>query len=95
MNKITNCDKQSSWLHRMVRLVRWKVAAPILRPILAEWAEAEADARRSAQMKGQPREWVIEMNAMSEGMACRRMDIELAFGCASFDEKKHYVRHYS
>lgn len=41
-----------------------------------------------------PRDWQIECIARSELNRVHAIEIEQAFGCTSFNEQHHYVRHY-
>jgi hypothetical protein len=82
-------------MKRLILRLRWLIVAPILRPILKEWEEVAANASRAAKMKGAPREWQIECIARSEVTHVHAMEIEEAFGCASFDKQHRRVRNYS
>lgn len=81
-------------MRRLILRLRWLIAAPILRPMIAEWERDAELASRSAKNSANCREWQIECIARSELMHVHATEIEQAFGCASFDEKHHYVRHY-
>ena len=62
-------------LYRLVRRLRWLIAAPVLRPILRELEEMAKDASTAARM-----------TARSELNRVHAMEVEQAFGCTSFDE---------
>jgi hypothetical protein len=79
---------------RLLLRFRWWIAGPVLRPILNEWAATSKNAGAAARMQGAPRDWQIECIARSELYSVTAMEIEQAFGCTSFDESKHYIRHY-
>ena len=88
-------EKMPSAIRQIIQRLRWMVAAPVLRPILLqEWTETSDNATRSAKMGGASREWQIEWVARSEILKVSVIEVEQAFGCASFDEQKRYVRHY-
>lgn len=87
--------KQPTLIGRLVRRFRWWIAGPVLRPIIADCIEASENAKRSAQMKNTPREWQIECLAKGELYHVHAIELELAFGCISFDAHHRTVRHYS
>ena len=91
MKKRTNPER---WLWRWVRRFRWWIAAPVLRPILREWEDTASNAAMAAKRTGAVRDWQIECIARSELNRVHVIEIEEAFGCTSFNEQHHYIRHY-
>ena len=87
-------SERASCVWRFVRRFRWWIAAPVLRPILREWEDTASNAAMAAKRTGAPRDWQIECIARSELNRVHAIEIEKAFGCTSFNEQHHYVRHY-
>lgn len=80
-------------MKRILLRLRWLIAAPILRPIIADW-DLTAKHARDASFRDSPTSWRIECMARSEILRAHIIELEQAFGCTSFNKQKHYVRHY-
>jgi hypothetical protein len=85
--------KISPLLNRWLLRFRWWIAAPVLRPILGETKDYIHNLRRSAR-NSTSRDWKIGCIEKADGLDATVIQIEQAFGCTSFNEKFHYVRHY-
>lgn len=75
-----------SWIKRL----SWKVAAPILRPILEDMRQTSEQARRCMKLKNASRDFQIECNARADVYSALATRIEVSFGKAKIDENKKY-----
>ena len=70
------------------------VAAPLLRPILAETRDYAKNLRLSSRRTGQPKEWAVACMEKADSLDALCITIETAFGCFEFDARGRVVPHY-